>query len=320
MAPSHLRSPFPLLSYLPLPGSHTTPLPRRRHLFLPPSATPSGDTAPPPARRSSHPDKASGEGEWWRKAVPPGRAGPPAPSPRSRCRRPGGRPCGRRALRGGRPCHWCPALLNLLVLIFGDHCSFLGWYSWSRNTCIYMTWSMFISSRGWYSGVKWFSTMCKSTIYIIEHISRKMKKENFLALVVCQVVVVAVVLAVSFIVKCFLQNVVPWTLKSRTPTELFSMMSSFPWLAILYTGIIATTFCLWAEIVAMRDVSATETAIIYGLEPVWGATFAWAIHGERWDITGLIGAVFIIAGSLMVQVLGSFLDIDVSEDSYQMNS
>ncbi|KAI4976677.1 hypothetical protein ZWY2020_050284 [Hordeum vulgare] len=85
-------------------------------------------------------------------------------------------------------------------------------------------------------------------------------------------------------------------------------------------GIIATTFCLWAEIVAMRDVSATETAIIYGLEPVWGATFAWAIHGERWDITGLIGAVFIIAGSLMVQVLGSFLDIDVSEDSYQMNS
>uniref|UniRef100_A0A8I6Z7N2 EamA domain-containing protein n=1 Tax=Hordeum vulgare subsp. vulgare TaxID=112509 RepID=A0A8I6Z7N2_HORVV len=120
MAPSHLRSPFPLLSYLPLPGSHTTPLPRRRHLFLPPSATPSGDTAPPPARRSSHPDKASGEGEWWRKAVPPGRAGPPAPSPRSRCRRPGGRPCGRRALRGGRPCHWCPALLNLLVLIFAS--------------------------------------------------------------------------------------------------------------------------------------------------------------------------------------------------------
>ncbi|KAM3209277.1 hypothetical protein ACQJBY_063772 [Aegilops geniculata] len=134
-----------------------------------------------------------------------------------------------------------------------------------------------------------------------EHISRKMKKENFLALVGCQ-------------------NVVPWNLKSRTPTELFSMMSSFPWLAILYTGIIATTFCLWAEIVAMRDVSATETAIIYGLEPVWGATFAWAIHGERWGITGLIGAIFIIAGSLMVQVLGSFLDIDVSEDSYQMNS
>jgi drug/metabolite transporter (DMT)-like permease len=44
----------------------------------------------------------------------------------------------------------------------------------------------------------------------------------------------------------------------------------------------------------MRDVSATETAIIYGLEPVWGAAFAWVIHGERWGITGLVGAIFII--------------------------
>ncbi|KAI4975704.1 hypothetical protein ZWY2020_049311 [Hordeum vulgare] len=116
-----------------------------------------------------------------------------------------------------------------------------------------------------------------------EHISRKMKKENFLALVGCQVVVVAVVLAVSSIVKCFLQNVVPWKLKSRTPTDYRNCNN------------------LW---------SGTSL----------GATFAWAIHGERWDITGLIGAVFTIAGSLMVQVLGSFLDIDVSEDSYQMNS
>lgn len=38
----------------------------------------------------------------------PGRAGPPAPSPRSRRRCPGGRRGGRRALRGGRRRHWCP--------------------------------------------------------------------------------------------------------------------------------------------------------------------------------------------------------------------
>lgn len=44
----------------------------------------------------------------------------------------------------------------------------------------------------------------------------------------------------------------------------------------------------------MRDVSATETAIIYGLEPVWGAAFAWAMLGERWGMTGFVGAIFII--------------------------
>lgn len=48
------------------------------------------------------------------------------------------------------------------------------------------------------------------------------------------------------------------------------------------------------QVAAMRDVSATETAIIYGLEPVWGAAFAWAMLGERWGMTGFVGAIFII--------------------------
>lgn len=152
-----------------------------------------------------------------------------------------------------------------------------------------------------------------------EHISRNMKKENFLALVGCEVLVVALVSTASFIIKCYLQNVQHWNLKLQTPTKLFAMMVSFPWLAILYTGIFSTTFCLWAEVAAMRDVSATETAIIYGLEPAWGAAFAWAMLGERWGITGFVGAIFIIAGSLMVQILGSFPDVSRG-DSYQMNS
>lgn len=45
---------------------------------------------------------------------------------------------------------------------------------------------------------------------------------------------------------------------------------------------------------AMRDVSATETAIIYGLEPVWGAGFAWFLLGERWGAAGWIGAALVL--------------------------
>ena len=120
-----------------------------------------------------------------------------------------------------------------------------------------------------------------------EHIVRKMKKENILALVGCQVgfptkhhpvlhlsyelfslsyrsalkffflnqvIVVALVAAASFVGKCFLRSVVQWNLKLRPPTELFSVMASFPWLAILYTGILSTTFCLWAEVSVSLDV------------------------------------------------------------------
>ena len=45
---------------------------------------------------------------------------------------------------------------------------------------------------------------------------------------------------------------------------------------------------------AMHDVSATETAIIYGLEPVWGAGFAWFLLGERWGSLGWIGAALVL--------------------------
>lgn len=54
---------------------------------------------------------------------------------------------------------------------------------------------------------------------------------------------------------------------------------------------------------AMRDVSATETAIIYGLEPVWGAGFAWFILGERWGLSGWIGAALILGMQRVVFVL-----------------
>ncbi|KAJ6312686.1 hypothetical protein OIU77_014247 [Salix suchowensis] len=56
---------------------------------------------------------------------------------------------------------------------------------------------------------------------------------------------------------------------------------------------------------AMRDVSATETAIIYGLELVWGAGFAWFLLGERSGAAGWVGASLVLGGSLMVQIFGS---------------
>lgn len=45
---------------------------------------------------------------------------------------------------------------------------------------------------------------------------------------------------------------------------------------------------------AMCDVSATETAIIYSLEPVWGGSFAWILLGERWGLTAWIGAALVL--------------------------
>jgi drug/metabolite transporter (DMT)-like permease len=88
-------------------------------------------------------------------------------------------------------------------------------------------------------------------------------------------------------------------------TAFWDSFASFPWIPALYTGLFSTALCLWAEMYAMSDISATESAIVYGLEPVWGAAFAWFLLGERWSSTAWFGAVLILCGSLTVQLLGT---------------
>ena len=53
-------------------------------------------------------------------------------------------------------------------------------------------------------------------------------------------------------------------------------------------------FSMCFQMDAMRDVSAAEAAVIYGLEPVWGAAFAWFLLGERWDTTEWFGAALVL--------------------------
>ncbi|KAI9390059.1 hypothetical protein POPTR_008G130950v4 [Populus trichocarpa] len=63
-------------------------------------------------------------------------------------------------------------------------------------------------------------------------------------------------------------------------------MTAFPWIPSLCTGIFSTGLCLW------REHKATETAIIYGLESVWGSGFTWFLLGERMGAAPVLGKMF----------------------------
>lgn len=54
----------------------------------------------------------------------------------------------------------------------------------------------------------------------------------------------------------------------------------------------------------LQDVSSTEAAIIYTLEPVFGAGLAYVMLGERWGMSGWLGAGLIVASCLVAQLLG----------------
>ncbi|GLT65263.1 hypothetical protein SLA2020_377020 [Shorea laevis] len=138
-----------------------------------------------------------------------------------------------------------------------------------------------------------------------EHISRNTKKENFLALLGYEVCVVALLSTFWVLIGGWFDGFQDSETSTWTWPVFWDWMVAFPWIPALYTGTFSTGLCLWVEIAAMRDVSATETAIIYGMEPFWGAGFAWFLLGERWGTSGWIGAVLVLGGSLMVQIFGS---------------
>jgi hypothetical protein len=52
--------------------------------------------------------------------------------------------------------------LLFIQIAAGYHRPILGWSYWSRSTCPYMVWGIFITFWCYYAGAKWFSTMCKS--------------------------------------------------------------------------------------------------------------------------------------------------------------
>ncbi|KAM7277348.1 hypothetical protein ACFE04_019214 [Oxalis oulophora] len=138
-----------------------------------------------------------------------------------------------------------------------------------------------------------------------EHISRRTSRKDFLPLLGYEVCVLALFSTIWYLVGGWFGTVKGFDPSSWTWDIFLDWMVTFPWIPAIYTGIFSTGLCLWVEMTAMRDVSATETAIIYGLEPVWGASFAWFLLGERWGPAGWIGAALVLGGSLTVQLLGS---------------
>ncbi|MER3481445.1 MAG: EamA family transporter [Meiothermus sp.] len=86
-----------------------------------------------------------------------------------------------------------------------------------------------------------------------------------------------------------------WVLWEQPKVE----WGSFPWLAILYLGVLATALTTLLQTLGQGKVSAPEAAIIYALEPVWASVFAFLLLGERLGGQGLVGAGLVVSAILI---------------------
>jgi drug/metabolite transporter (DMT)-like permease len=72
--------------------------------------------------------------------------------------------------------------------------------------------------------------------------------------------------------------------------------------ALVLTSVFATALAFTLQTWGQKYTSATRTALIFALEPVFALVTAVGIGGESVTVSGLIGAALILGGILLVEL------------------
>ena len=73
------------------------------------------------------------------------------------------------------------------------------------------------------------------------------------------------------------------------------------WGALLVTGVFASALGFLVQTWVQRSASATRTALVFTLEPVWAAIFGFALAGDRLGALGFAGCAVIMTGIVLAE-------------------
>lgn len=74
---------------------------------------------------------------------------------------------------------------------------------------------------------------------------------------------------------------------------------------VIYTALFATVIATTLQTKYQKFVTPTKAAIIFSLEPIFAALFAFLIINEKMSYFGFIGCIFIFTGLLVSELLGN---------------
>ena len=83
------------------------------------------------------------------------------------------------------------------------------------------------------------------------------------------------------------------------------MTLSLPWAAygkIAFLAVLCTVYAFWTQTWAQQHTTPTRTALIFTMEPVFAAVFAWLWLQETMGLWGWAGAAMILAGILLAEI------------------
>ncbi len=72
--------------------------------------------------------------------------------------------------------------------------------------------------------------------------------------------------------------------------------------AIVITALFSTVFAIWAQTKMQKYTTPTKTGIIFTMEPLFAAFFAYIIGGEVILLSGYIGGILIVSGMLLSEL------------------
>ncbi len=73
------------------------------------------------------------------------------------------------------------------------------------------------------------------------------------------------------------------------------------WGGLVVTGVFASALAFLAQTWAQRRATATQTALVFSLEPVWAAFFGFTLAGDRLGVAAWLGCAVIMAGIVLAE-------------------
>lgn len=74
------------------------------------------------------------------------------------------------------------------------------------------------------------------------------------------------------------------------------------WGEVAFLAALCTVFAFWTQTWAQQNTTPTRTALIFTMEPVFAALFAWLWLSESLGLWGWVGASMILAGILLAEL------------------
>lgn len=75
--------------------------------------------------------------------------------------------------------------------------------------------------------------------------------------------------------------------------------------ALVYLGFIGTLFCYFVSVWAQKEVDTVTVALIFTLEPVFAALFAWFFASETFNLKEIAGGILILGGIVAFQLFSN---------------